>query len=124
MGYLHARNIVHKDLRSKNVFLEKGRIVITDFGLSPVSGIEKAKRCVVAKPCHCIYLIFSLLASRPGYLRIPRGHLCYLSPEIVVSLKPTPKGLNSFFRSRSCDVYAFGYVQYTCTRPVLDGTNQ
>jgi tRNA A-37 threonylcarbamoyl transferase component Bud32 len=31
MGYLHARNIVDKDLRSKNVFLEKGWIVITDF---------------------------------------------------------------------------------------------
>lgn len=48
------------------------------------------------------------LCSRPGYLRIPRGHLCYLAPEIVLLLKPTPKGLNGFWRSRASDVYAFG----------------
>ena len=45
MGYLHARSIVHKDLRSKNVFLEKGaKVVITDFGLSTVSDEERKKK--------------------------------------------------------------------------------
>jgi kinase suppressor of Ras 2 len=37
MGYLHARGIVHKDLRSKNIFLENGKVVITDFGLFSVT---------------------------------------------------------------------------------------
>ena len=37
MGYLHARGIVHKDLNSKNLFVEKHRIVITDFGLLNVA---------------------------------------------------------------------------------------
>ena len=37
MGYLHAKNIVHKDLKSKNVFLEQGKVVITDFGLFSVN---------------------------------------------------------------------------------------
>ena len=34
MGYLHARGIVHKDLKSKNIFVDNsGTVVITDFGL-------------------------------------------------------------------------------------------
>lgn len=37
MGYLHAKNIVHKDLRTKNIFLEKERVIITDFGLFSVT---------------------------------------------------------------------------------------
>ena len=37
MGYLHARGIVHKDLNTKNVFLEKDRVIITDTGLSSLS---------------------------------------------------------------------------------------
>lgn len=37
MGYLHAKGIVHKDLKSKNIFLENGKVVITDFGLFSVT---------------------------------------------------------------------------------------
>ena len=37
MGYLHARGIVHKDLKTKNIFYENGKIVITDFGLFSVT---------------------------------------------------------------------------------------
>lgn len=37
MGYLHARGIIHKDLKSKNIFLENGKVVITDFGLFSVT---------------------------------------------------------------------------------------
>ena len=33
MGYLHERGIIHKDFKSKNIFLENGRVIITDFGL-------------------------------------------------------------------------------------------
>ncbi len=34
MGYLHARGIVAKDLTTKNIFVDKGKVVITDTGLS------------------------------------------------------------------------------------------
>ena len=37
MGYLHARGILHKGLHSRNVFLDKEKVVITDTGLSSVS---------------------------------------------------------------------------------------
>lgn len=37
MGYLHARKIVHKDLNTKNIFLDKDKVVITDTGLSSLS---------------------------------------------------------------------------------------
>ena len=34
MGYLHARGIVHKNLNTKNIFLDKDKVIITDTGLS------------------------------------------------------------------------------------------
>ena len=46
MGYLHAKNIVHKDLKSKNVFLEMGKVVITDFGLFSVHKLCSGKTWV------------------------------------------------------------------------------
>ena len=46
MGYLHAKNIVHKDLKSKNVFLETGKVVITDFGLFNVTKLCHGNRYV------------------------------------------------------------------------------
>ena len=30
MGYLHHKGIVHKDLKTKNIFLENGRAIIRD----------------------------------------------------------------------------------------------
>lgn len=46
MGYLHARGIVHKDLKSKNIFLENGKVVITDFGLFSVTKLCHGHRQV------------------------------------------------------------------------------
>ena len=37
MGYLHHRGIIHKDLKTKNIFLENGKAIITDFGLVNVA---------------------------------------------------------------------------------------
>lgn len=46
MGYLHAKGILHKDMKSKNVFYDNGKVVITDFGLFTISGVLQAGRCV------------------------------------------------------------------------------
>jgi kinase suppressor of Ras 2 len=46
MGYLHARGIVHKDLKSKNIFLENGKVIITDFGLFSVTKLCFGNRYV------------------------------------------------------------------------------
>lgn len=46
MGYLHARGIIHKDLKSKNIFLENGKVVITDFGLFSVTKLCYGNRYI------------------------------------------------------------------------------
>jgi len=37
MAYLHSKDIIHKNLTSKNIFLELEKVVITDFGLQSIS---------------------------------------------------------------------------------------
>lgn len=53
MGYLHAKGIIHKDLKTKNIFVENGKVVITDFGLFSVTklcyGNRYAKQSLVFK---------------------------------------------------------------------------
>ncbi|KAM0728626.1 Kinase suppressor of Ras 1 [Formica fusca] len=94
MGYLHARGIVHKDLKSKNIFLENGKVVITDFGLFSVT-----------KLCY---------GNRKGNgLNIPPGWLCYLAPEIVRRLRPQQnRDQEELPFTAASDVYAFGTVWY------------
>lgn len=48
MGYLHAKGIVHKDLKSKNVFHDTNKVIITDFGLFGISGVVQEGRYVTA----------------------------------------------------------------------------
>ncbi|XP_014270694.1 kinase suppressor of Ras 2 isoform X2 [Halyomorpha halys] len=94
MGYLHARGIVHKDLKTKNIFLQNGKVVITDFGLFSVT-----KLC---------------FGNRKGDgLSIPPGWLCYLAPEIIRSLKAHQKPEDDDLPfSKATDIYAFGTVWY------------
>ncbi|KAK0160339.1 hypothetical protein PV328_007762 [Microctonus aethiopoides] len=94
MGYLHARGIVHKDLKSKNIFLEHGKVVISDFGLFSVTKLCYGNR-------------------KSNGLNIPPGWLCYLAPEIVRRLRPqqTREQEELPFTDAS-DVYAFGTVWY------------
>ena len=90
MGYLHARGIVHTDLRSKNVFLESyNRVVITDFGLFSVAGLTTK-------------------SVRPGFLMIPQGWLPYLAPEILRSLTTQQDAPDSSQFTMATDMYAFG----------------
>ena len=39
MSYLHAKSIVHCDLKSKNIFIENNKVIITDFGFLSVGDI-------------------------------------------------------------------------------------
>lgn len=94
MGYLHSRNIVHKDLKTKNIFFDNGQVVITDFGLF---SLKKLCRAVRNGP----------------WLAVPKGWLSYLAPEIM-------RKLNAHYGSEcnylnftfSSDVYAFGTIWY------------
>lgn len=89
MSYLHAKEIVHKDLTTKNIFLENHKVVITDFGLFS------------AKKLRC-----------NNGLHIPNNWLCYLAPELIRSLKQTKKVHDELKFSKATDVYAFGTVWY------------
>uniref|UniRef100_A0A8C5ER41 Kinase suppressor of Ras 1-like n=1 Tax=Gouania willdenowi TaxID=441366 RepID=A0A8C5ER41_GOUWI len=92
MGYLHAKGIIHKDLKSKNVFYDTNRVVITDFGLFGMSGVVQEGR-------------------RKNVLQIPRGWLHYLAPEIVQKMSPEIDEDQLPF-SKPADVYAFGTIWY------------
>ncbi|KAM7413764.1 hypothetical protein PAMA_020910 [Pampus argenteus] len=92
MGYLHAKGIIHKDLKSKNVFCDTNKVVITDFGLFGMSGVVQEGR-------------------RKNVLRIPQGWIYYLSPEIVRKMSPEVDEDQLPF-SKAADVYAFGTIWY------------
>ncbi|CAN9511174.1 unnamed protein product [Ophioblennius macclurei] len=92
MGYLHAKGIIHKDLKSKNVFYDANKVVITDFGLFGMSGVVEEGR-------------------RKNVVRIPRGWICYLAPEIIQKMSPEVDEDQLPF-SKAADVYAFGTIWY------------
>ncbi|XP_077021363.1 kinase suppressor of Ras 1 isoform X2 [Tamandua tetradactyla] len=92
MGYLHAKGIMHKDLKSKNVFYDNGKVVITDFGLFGISGVVREER-------------------RENQLKLSHDWLCYLAPEIVREMTPG-KDEDQLPFSKAADVYAFGTVWY------------
>lgn len=89
MSYLHAKEIIHKDLTTKNIFLENFRVVITDFGLFSATKM----RC-------------------NNGLHIPNNWLCYLAPELIRGLKQTKKSHDELQFAKETDVYAFGTVWY------------
>uniref|UniRef100_A0A671R240 Kinase suppressor of ras 1b n=1 Tax=Sinocyclocheilus anshuiensis TaxID=1608454 RepID=A0A671R240_9TELE len=91
MGYLHAKGIVHKDLKSKNVFYDSNKVVITDFGLFGMSGVVQEDR-------------------RENELKLPRGWIYYLAPEVVQKMGPGNQDCLPF--SKAADVYAFGTIWY------------
>ena len=104
MGYLHHRGIIHKDLKTKNIFLENGRAIITDFGLVNVA------RRLCANQCGPVSI--STMIERE-YLSIPKGWLCYLAPEIMQALRvQQPMESDDLPFTKDSDVYAFGTVWF------------
>ncbi|KAI1903669.1 hypothetical protein AGOR_G00029580 [Albula goreensis] len=104
MGYLHAKGIVHKDLKSKNVFHDTNKVVITDFGLFGISGVVQEGR-------------------RENELKLPHGWICYLAPEIVRRMRPGNDEDRLPF-SNAADVYAFGTIWYELQARDWPITNQ
>ncbi|KAK3521229.1 hypothetical protein QTP70_001038 [Hemibagrus guttatus] len=104
MGYLHAKGIVHKDLKSKNVFHDTNKVVIADFGLFGISGVVQEGR-------------------RENELKLPHGWICYLAPEIVRKMSPGNNEDRLPF-SNAADVYAFGTIWYELQARDWPITNQ
>lgn len=106
MGYLHHRGIIHKDLKTKNIFLENGRAIITDFGLVNVARRLCANTRFGQEPAS-----FSSLTEREC-MSIPKGWLCYLAPEIMRTLRVQATEGEDLPFTKASDVYAFGTVWF------------
>jgi kinase suppressor of Ras 2 len=90
MSYLHNRKILHKDLRSKNIFItSKNNVVISDYSLINIK--------MLSKP------------SRKYTIITPDHWLSYLAPELIKSLASDFRALPF---SEQSDVYAFGTIFY------------
>lgn len=87
MSYLHEKFINHMSLRTTNIFVQNTRIILTDYGLSPLS-----------KPYR--------FTDQPAIIA-PRGWLSYLAPEILRKLNPHDEK-SVLHNTQQTDVYAFG----------------
>ncbi|KAK9966101.1 hypothetical protein ABG768_003229 [Culter alburnus] len=84
MDYLHAKNIIHRDMKSNNIFLHEGLTVkIGDFGLATVK------------------------ARWSGSHRVeqPSGSVLWMAPEVIRMQDNNPYSFQS-------DVYSYGIVLY------------
>ncbi|RNA11580.1 Kinase suppressor of Ras 2, partial [Brachionus plicatilis] len=90
MGYLHNKQMIHKDLRSKNVFIDGNKAVISDFGLYSIRRL-----------CNRL--------KRDDLLPITKECLYYMAPELV---KVIGTGRIEAAFSQASDVYAFGTIWY------------
>ncbi|RUS83373.1 hypothetical protein EGW08_008876 [Elysia chlorotica] len=104
MSYLHARRIIHKDLRTKNIFVDSGKVIITDFGLFHIT-----KLCTGV---HSASFFSHSNIRKENRLRVPKGWLCYLAPEIIRSLKAMQQSQPDLPFTNMSDLYAFGTVWY------------
>uniref|UniRef100_A0A8B9J9S5 RAF proto-oncogene serine/threonine-protein kinase n=1 Tax=Astyanax mexicanus TaxID=7994 RepID=A0A8B9J9S5_ASTMX len=84
MDYLHAKNIIHRDMKSNNIFLHEGLTVkIGDFGLATV----KARW------------------SGSHQVEQPSGSILWMAPEVIRMQDNNPYSFQS-------DVYSYGIVLY------------
>ncbi|XP_015764931.1 PREDICTED: serine/threonine-protein kinase B-raf-like [Acropora digitifera] len=83
-SYLHAKNIIHRDLKSNNIFLQEDLTVkIGDFGLATIK---------------------SRWSGNHNFEQ-PSGSILWMAPEVVRMQDPNPYSFHS-------DIYAYGVVLY------------
>lgn len=87
MSYLHEKSINHMSLRTTNIFVQNNRIVLTDYGLIPLSKCYR-------------------YTNQPAMI-VPRGWLSYLAPELIRKLDPRNEQSLLQYTPQT-DVYAFG----------------
>ena len=87
MSYLHEKSINHMSLRTSNIFVQNNRIILTDYGLVPLS------------KCYRFQEQIGIVA--------PRGWLSYLAPEMLRKLDPRDEQ-SLLQHTPQTDVYAFG----------------
>jgi len=87
MSYLHEKSINHMSLRTTNIFVQNTRIILTDYGLVPLSKCYRFN-------------------DQPAIVA-PRGWLSYLAPEFISKLDPRDEQ-SLLQHTPQTDVYAFG----------------
>uniref|UniRef100_A0A183BPG0 Raf homolog serine/threonine-protein kinase n=1 Tax=Globodera pallida TaxID=36090 RepID=A0A183BPG0_GLOPA len=86
MDYLHSRGVIHRDLKTNNIFLTEGTTVkIGDFGLATIKSRTNALDG----------------APNPN----PTGSILWMAPEVIRMDCPEPYSTKS-------DVYSFGICVY------------
>ncbi|XP_020608969.1 serine/threonine-protein kinase A-Raf-like [Orbicella faveolata] len=84
MDYLHAKSIIHRDLKSNNIFLQEDLTVkVGDFGLATIK---------------------SRWSGNQNFEQ-PSGSILWMAPEVVRMKDPNPYSFHS-------DIYAYGIVLY------------
>ncbi|XP_046854313.1 serine/threonine-protein kinase A-Raf-like [Xenia sp. Carnegie-2017] len=94
MDYLHAKSIIHRDLKSNNIFLQEDLTVkIGDFGLATIKSRWSGQN-----------------------FEQPSGSILWMAPEIIRMKDSHPY-------SNKSDVYAYGIVLYELTSRTLPYSN-
>ncbi|XP_062399159.1 serine/threonine-protein kinase A-Raf [Sardina pilchardus] len=95
MDYLHAKNIIHRDLKSNNIFLHEGWTVkIGDFGLATVKSRWTGSQQVEQ----------------------PSGSILWMAPEVIRMQDTNPYTFQS-------DVYGYGVVLFELMSSTLPYSN-
>ena len=100
MGYAHARNVIHRDLKPQNIMLgDYGEVMVVDWGLAKILGTkdhESDQRRI------SVVDVDNLMATQDGYLL---GSPAYMSPEQA-------DGQISLLDART-DIYGLGAILFS-----------